>query len=47
MQLDIPHNYFTVWMVTTSRDLAGFRRVDHLKGKPAPLVRALKSYRWR
>ena len=47
MELDIPHNYFTVWMVTPSRDLAGSRPVDHLKGNPAPLVRALESYRWR
>ena len=47
MELDIPHNYFTVWMVTTSRDLDGSRPVDHLKGNPAPLLRALESYRWR
>jgi hypothetical protein len=47
MELQIPHNYFTVWMVTTSRDLAGARPVDHLKGDPAPLLRALESYRWR
>jgi hypothetical protein len=47
MELDIPHNYFTVWMVTPSRDLAGSRPVDRLKGNAAPLVRALESYRWR
>ena len=47
MELQIPHNYFTVWMVTPSRDLAGARPVDHLKGGPAPLLRALESYRWR
>ena len=45
--LDIPHNYFTLWMVTPSRALAGARPVDHLKGGPAPLLRALESYRWR
>lgn len=47
LELQIPHNYFTLWMVTPSRDLAGSRPVDHLKGDPAPLLRALESYRWR
>ncbi|QDG87058.1 hypothetical protein [Pseudarthrobacter sp. NIBRBAC000502770] len=47
MELQIPHNYFTLWMVTPTRDLAGARPVDHLKGGPAPLLRALESYRWR
>lgn len=47
MELQIPHNYFTIWMVTPSRALAGGRPVDHLKGGPAPLLRALESYRWR
>jgi hypothetical protein len=47
MELQIPHNYFTLWMVTPSRALAGARPVDHLKGDPAPLLRALESYRWR
>ncbi|SFU11004.1 hypothetical protein [Arthrobacter sp. ov118] len=47
LELDIPHNYFTLWMVTPSRALAGDRPVDHLKGDPAPLLRALESYRWR
>ena len=47
MELGIPHNYFTVWMVTPSRDLAGSRPVDHLKGGPAPLLRALETLRWR
>lgn len=36
MELNIPHNYFTIWMVTPSRDLAGSRPVDHLKGNPLP-----------
>jgi hypothetical protein len=47
MELQIPHNYFTLWMVTPSRALAEARPVDHLKGDPAPLLRALESYRWR
>jgi hypothetical protein len=47
MELGIPHNYFTVWMVTPSRELAGARPVDHLNGGPAPLLRALESFRWR
>jgi Ethanolamine utilization protein EutJ (predicted chaperonin) len=46
LELQIPHNYFTLWMVTPSRDLAGARPVDRLKGGPAPLLRALESYRW-
>ncbi|MEO3935011.1 hypothetical protein WMO79_19630 [Micrococcaceae bacterium Sec7.4] len=47
MELGIPHNYFTLWMITPSRALAGTRPVDHLKTDPAPLLRALDSYRWR
>ena len=47
MDLRVPHNYFTLWMVTPSRALAGARPVDHLEGGPAPLLRALESYRWR
>jgi Ethanolamine utilization protein EutJ (predicted chaperonin) len=47
LELQIPHNYFTLWMVTPSRALAGARPVDHLKKDPAPLLRALESYRWR
>ncbi|MEO3935099.1 hypothetical protein WMO79_20070 [Micrococcaceae bacterium Sec7.4] len=47
MELQIPHNYFTLWMVTPSKGMAGARPVDHLKGDPAPLLRALESYRWR
>jgi hypothetical protein len=47
MELDIPHNYFTFWMITPSRALAGTRPVDHLKKDPAPLLRALETYRWR
>ena len=47
MELDIPHNYFTLWMVTPPQDLAGTRPVDHLKTNPDPLLRALEFYRWR
>jgi len=47
MELQIPHNHFTLWMVTPARELAGTRPVDRLKGDPAPLLRALESYRWR
>jgi hypothetical protein len=46
MELQIPHNYFTFWMVTPSRDLAGSRPVDHLKTNPAPLLRALETCQW-
>jgi hypothetical protein len=47
LELQIPHNYFTLWMITPSRDLAGARPVDHLNAGTAPLLRALESYRWR
>jgi hypothetical protein len=47
MGLGIPHNYFTVWMVTPSRELAGTRPVDFLKTDPALLLRVLGSWRWR
>lgn len=47
LELRIPHNYFTVWMVTPSRELAGARPVDLLKRNPTPLLRALESHRWR
>ena len=44
MELQIPHNYFTVWMVTPSRELGGARPVDHLRGDPARLLRALEAF---
>ena len=47
MELDIPHNHFTLWLTTPSRALAGTRPVDRLKKDSAPLLRALESYRWR
>jgi hypothetical protein len=44
MELKIPHNYFTVWMVTPSGSLlAGSRPVDLLDGGPQPLFRALET----
>jgi hypothetical protein len=43
MVLQIPHNYFTVWMITPSRDLTGSRPVDLLDSSPAPLLRALET----
>ena len=43
MELKIPHNYFTVWMITPSRELGGSRPVDVLKDSRAPLRRALEA----
>ena len=43
MELDIPRNYFTLWMITLSQDLAGTRPVDHLKGIPTRLLRCAGS----
>lgn len=43
MELKIPHNYFTVWMITPSRELGGTRPVDVLRGSRAPLRRALEA----
>ena len=47
MELRIPHNYFTAWMVTPSRECAGSRPVDVLGSGPAPLLRALEPYSQR
>jgi hypothetical protein len=44
LELKIPHNYFTVWMITPSRDLAGARPVDLLKNRRAPLLRTLEAF---
>lgn len=44
LELQIPHNYFTAWMVTPSRDLAGSRPVDLLKNSRAPLLRTLEAF---
>jgi hypothetical protein len=43
MELKIPHNYFTVWMVTPSSSLGGSRPVDVLDSGPQPLFRALET----
>ncbi|WP_211880041.1 hypothetical protein [Pseudarthrobacter albicanus] len=44
LELQIPHNCFTAWMVTPSHLLTGSRPVDLLKSSPAPLLRALESF---
>lgn len=44
MELKIPHNYFTVWMVTPSGNLAGSRPVDLLDRQPSSLLGALDSF---
>lgn len=43
MELKIPHNFFTVWMITPSRELGGARPVDVLQDSRAPLRRALET----
>ena len=43
MELKIPHNYFTVWMVTPSGNIAGPGPVDFLDSRPSPLFRALET----
>jgi hypothetical protein len=47
MELQIPHNYFTLWMITPALDLAGARPVDLLKTNPSLLHRALEAFRWQ
>jgi hypothetical protein len=44
LELQIPHNSFTVWMVTPSRQLAGSRPVNLLDGGSSPLWRALEAF---
>ncbi|MDR6508110.1 hypothetical protein [Arthrobacter oryzae] len=44
MELNVPHNYFTVWMVTPSRDLGGGRPVDLLRNRAGPLPHALDAF---
>jgi hypothetical protein len=43
MELKIPHNYFTAWMVTPSADLGGARPVDSLPHVPQ-LHHALEGF---
>lgn len=43
MELKVPHNYFTIWMITPSRELGGARPVDVLTESRAPLRRALEA----
>lgn len=43
MEVKIPHNYFTLWMITRSGSLAGSRPVDLLDSGHSPLHRALES----
>lgn len=46
MELDVPHNYFSAWMVTPSTDLAGARPVDIL-ADPGRLFVALEVFAGR
>lgn len=46
MELRVPHNYFSAWMVTASTDLAGARPVD-LLAQPDPLRAALVVFAHR
>lgn len=43
MELKIPHNYFTVWMVRPSGSLGGSRPVDLLDSGPQGFLRALEN----
>jgi hypothetical protein len=43
MELKVPHNYFTVWMVTPSGSLAGSRPVNLLNSGTQTLFRALET----
>jgi hypothetical protein len=43
MELKVPHNYFSAWMVTPSTDLAGARPVD-LLSDPVRLRAALEVF---
>lgn len=42
MELGIPHNYFTAWMITTAPELGGVRPVDSLR-EMVRLHRALEA----
>jgi hypothetical protein len=43
LELRIPHNYFTAWMITPARDLGGARPVDCLS-RAQPLHQALEGF---
>jgi hypothetical protein len=43
MELRIPHNYFTVWMITPARELHSSRPVDSLH-TPQELHQALEGF---
>jgi hypothetical protein len=43
MALRIPHNYFTVWMITPARELHSVRPVDSLH-RPQELHNALEGF---
>jgi hypothetical protein len=43
MELKIPHNYFTVWMITPSGSIGESRPVDLLDGGPQPLFSGLET----
>lgn len=43
MELRIPHNYFTVWMITPSMHAEGARPVDLLDSPIQPLMRLLEE----
>lgn len=44
MELKIPHNYFTVWMITPAKSLAGARPVDLLDTRPSAIFPALDAF---
>lgn len=44
MALKIPHNYFSVWVITPFGALHGCRPVDLLDSRPSTLLRALENF---
>jgi hypothetical protein len=44
LELGIPHNCFTAWMITPSRVLTDSRPVDLLKTSPTSLLRPLEAF---
>ena len=43
MELKVPHNYFSAWMITPSTDLSGGRPVD-LLNEPERMLAALEAF---